>query len=192
VIYSYSINDIPVSTGDIICVTDGGLPVLAGHFWHLIGKLIPGYIDHVAIYLGPGGLCVESGPKGVIIFNIENGCWDSLAMCKERHGMIDSFFGVAYPLKRDEHPDSEQVKIREKVAEFCLMQASARKPYNLNFLDSKRADAFYCSQLAYLAYLPWGVNLNTNVGIPDIPGTESIIYPQEIWDGCEHTKQEKG
>lgn len=191
-IYSYSINDIPVITGDIICVTDGGAPVFAGQFWKFLGKLVPGDIDHIVIYLGPDGCCVESGPEGVITFTVEHGHWDTLAMRRQRHGIIDSFFGVAYPLKRDERSETEQTRIRENVAEFCLAQATARKPYNLNYFDPKRTDAFYCSQLAYLAYLPFGINLNTNIGVPDIPGTESIVYPQEIWEGCVHTKWHRG
>lgn len=189
--HSYSINGIPVKTGDVICVSDGGAPVFAGQFWRLLGKLIPGDIDHVIVYLGPDGRCVESGPKGVVTFNVENGSWDTLAMREQRHGIIDSFYGVAYPLKRTTLSDAQQTKIREGVAEYCLAQAAAKKPYNLNFFDSKRTDAFYCSQLVYLAYLPFGIDLNTNKGVPDIPGTESIIYPQEIWDGCAHTKWQK-
>ncbi len=187
-VHSYSINGIPVQTGDVICVSDGGAPVLAGQFWRLLGKLIPGDIDHVIVYIGPDGRCVESGPKGVVTFTVESGSWDTLAMRKQRHGIIDSFYGISYPLMRDDLSDSRQTEIREGVASYCLGQAAEKKPYNLNFIDSKRTDAFYCSQLVYLAYFPFGIDLNTNRGVPDIPGTENIIFPQEIWDGCEHTK----
>jgi uncharacterized protein YycO len=49
-------------------------------------------------------------------------------------------------------------------------------------------DAFYCSQLAYKAYLKEGIDLNTGKGVPHFPGMESIVFPQEIWSGCEHEK----
>ena len=56
----------------------------------------------------------------------------------------------------------------------------------MNFLDSDTEEAFYCSQLLYRAYLPHGINLNTGMDVPNIPGTDSIIHPQEIWSGCAH------
>jgi uncharacterized protein YycO len=56
------------------------------------------------------------------------------------------------------------------------------------FLDSMTEDAFYCSQLAYKAYLREGIDLNTGKGIQNFPGMESIIFPQEIWSGCKHER----
>jgi uncharacterized protein YycO len=79
-------------------------------------------------------------------------------------------------------------EVRESVAEYCLQQASLSKPYNLNFLDSSTENSFYCSQLAYMAYLKNGIDLNTQIGIAEIPGTKTIIFPQEIWSGCYHRK----
>jgi uncharacterized protein YycO len=69
-----------------------------------------------------------------------------------------------------------------------LTQAALQKPYNINYLDSQTEDAFYCSQLAYQAYLRHGIDLNTGLSIPNLKGTESIIYPQEMWAGCFHRR----
>jgi uncharacterized protein YycO len=74
------------------------------------------------------------------------------------------------------------------VADYCLAQAAANKPYNLNFFDPDTERAFYCSQLAYKAYIAHGIDLNTGQGVPDIPGTSSIVFPQEIWSGCQHQR----
>jgi uncharacterized protein YycO len=70
------------------------------------------------------------------------------------------------------------------VASFCLTRVG--KPYNLNFLNPDAEDSYYCSQLAYRAYLPHQINLNTGRMMPKLPATEAIIFPQEIWDVCEH------
>jgi hypothetical protein len=70
----------------------------------------------------------------------------------------------------------------------CLGSAEAKKLYNPIFTDSKTGNAFYCNQLAYKAYLKEGIDLNTNEGMPDVPGIKSIVFPQEIWMGCEHEK----
>jgi uncharacterized protein YycO len=74
------------------------------------------------------------------------------------------------------------------VAAFCLAQVG--KPYNLNFLEPDREDAFYCSQLIYKAYLRQGIDLNTGLSIESLPGTNRIIYPQELWSGCVHKEVE--
>ncbi len=57
-----------------------------------------------------------------------------------------------------------------------------------NFLNSNTEKAFYYSQLAYKAYKRNGIDLNTGKGVSKIPGTKSIIFPQEIWSGCAHKK----
>jgi len=61
--YTYQIDGLPVETGDIICTSDGGGPFIDGQLWRLIGMLIPGEVDHIAIYIGPNGRCVEAGAK---------------------------------------------------------------------------------------------------------------------------------
>jgi hypothetical protein len=185
-IHTYQINGVPLQTGDIICTTDGGRPVIAGEFWRLLGKLVPGEVDHIAVYVGPGGRCVEAGIRGVSIFEATDP-WDSEAMFSQRL-FYDQFHGVAYPLQGRDLSALAETDIREKVAAFCLVQAQANKPYNINFLNSQTQDAFYCSQLAYLAYLPHGIDLNTGLSVPNLAGTENIVYPQEIWAGCAHRR----
>jgi len=185
-IYNYIINDLSVETGDLVCTTDGGESILPGQFWRLIGKLIPGDVDHIVIYVGPEGRCVEAGAKGrVLTFDVSDNIWDADKMYEQRN-LIDTLYGVAYPLKDRGLSEQEIVQIREDVAEYCLHQADTRKPYNINFLNSQTEEAFYCSQLAYKAYLRHGINLNTGKGVIEIPGTSSIVFPQEVWESCSN------
>lgn len=188
VIYTYRINGLLVQTGDIICTTDGERGIIPGEFWRLIGKLVPGAVDHIVIYVGPRGRCVEAGAKGVITFEVEGNTWVAREMTEQRGPLIDTFYGVAYPLGGKGYSEEEEAQIRSSVADYCLAQAAANKPYNLNFLDSQTEDAFYCSQLAYKAYLPHGIDLNTGQGVPNVKGTSRIIFPQEIWSGCIHRR----
>jgi uncharacterized protein YycO len=74
--------------------------------------------------------------------------------------------------------------MRSRIAEYCLAQVG--KPYNLNFLNAETGDTFYCSQLAYKAYQQVGIDLNTGLAMEQLPGTNAIVYPQEIWDGFSH------
>lgn len=191
-IYNYEINGLNVETGDLICTTDGNQGSVLGQFWFLFGKLIPGDVDHIVVYVGPHGRCVEAGAKGrVITFNIKNNSWDANKMMNQRGPIIDELYGIAYPLARSRLAPQKKLKIRESVARYCLRQAKAKKPYNFDPLNSNTEKAFYCSQLAYKAYLRNGINLNTGKALPKIPGTESIIFPQEIWSGCKHKKAGK-
>lgn len=183
-IYTHQINGLALKTGDIICTMNGKPEILPGEFWRLVGRLVPGDVDHVVVYLGPGGRCIEAGALGVITFNMHNGKWDSDHTMPERGHLVDTFYGVAYPLEGRGLSIEMEEQIREDVAAFCLAQVG--KPYNLNFLNSDTDDAFYCSQLAYRAYLRCGINLNTGLAMESLPGTNWIIYPQEIWSGCIH------
>jgi len=186
-IYQNQINGLTVQTGDLICTTDGGGADIDGQFWRLIGKLIPGDVDHIVIYTGPGGRCIEAGAKGMIItFDMTGNVWDSKRMADQRGELIDEIYGVAYPLEGKGLDEVQSARVREDIANYCLQQIG--KPYNINFLDSSTEAAFYCSQLAYKAYMKEGIDLNTRIGIPSIPGTESIIFPQEIWSGCVHRR----
>jgi uncharacterized protein YycO len=110
----------------------------------------------------------------------------------ERGPLLDNLYGVAYPLAGLSLSNEEEAGIRKRVATYCLRQAAARKPYNLIFLDSGTENAFYCSQLAYKAYLREGIDLNTSKGLPCLPGMHSIVFPQEIWSGCEHARFSAG
>ena len=185
-IYSFAINGVLIQTGDIICTMDGKPDILPGEFWRLIGRLLPGEVDHIIVYVGPGGRCVESAGRGVVAFEVNDDCWRCDDLLLERGLLVDTFYGAAYPLKdRGLAPDEER-RIREDIAAYCLAQVG--KPYNLNFLNPEREDAFYCSQLAYKAYQRHGINLNTGVGVPNVPGTEAIIFPNEIWCGLPHER----
>jgi hypothetical protein len=183
-IYTYEINGIPLQTGDIICTMDGKPDVLPGQFWRLVGKLVPGDVDHIAIYLGPEGRCVEAGALGVTIFEGHDGLWDAEHTMPERGLLVDTFYGAVYPLNGLQLSEEEEARMRMTVADYCL--AHLGRPYNINFLDSETDRAFYCSQLAYKAYQQVGINLNTGMEMEHLPGTNLIIFPQEIWNGCAH------
>lgn len=183
-IHTYQIEGLTLQTGDIICTTNGKPDILPGEFWRLVGRLVPGDVDHVAVYIGPGGRCVESGSRGVISFNVHNRAWDTEFMAPKRGLLFDTFYGAAYPLGGLQLSEEEEGQLRARVAQYCLSQIG--KPYNLNFLNAEIEDAFYCSQLAYKAYQQVGINLNTGLAMEQFPGTNAIVYPQEIWAGCIH------
>jgi len=185
-VYTYEIDGLPLETGDVICTMNGKPDILPGEFWRLVGRLVPGDVDHVAIYVGPDGRCVEAGAHGVIAFELSHDRWDSAKLIAQRGLIFDEFYGIAYPLAGVELNEDDEALIRENVADYCLRQVG--KPYNLNFLDPDREDSFYCSQLIYKAYLPAGINLNTGLAMEMLPGTNQIVYPQEIWSGCAHRK----
>jgi hypothetical protein len=183
-IHSFTLAGLPLQTGDIICTMNGKPDILPGEFWRLVGRLVPGDVDHVALYLGPGGRCIEAGALGVTLFEIPGETWDTEAMAPARALLFDELYGIAYPLEGRGYLPEEQEAIRLDVAAFCLAQVG--KPYNLNFLDPSREDAYYCSQLVYKAYLRHGLDLNTGLSIETLPGTNHIVYPQELWSGCVH------
>lgn len=187
-IHSYEINGLPVKTGDIVCTMNGKPEILPGEFWRLVGRLVPGEVDHIAIYLGPEGQFAEAGALGVVTFHMHAGLWQPELCMSERGMLVDTFYGVAYPFSGIGLTQDEENEIRSGVADYCLAHLGC--PYNLNFLDSDREDAFYCSQLAYKAFLPFGINLNTGMFMEQLPGTNQIIYPQEIWEGNVHRRDE--
>ncbi len=183
-IHTYEINGLTVQTGDIICTMNGKPDILPGEFWRLVGRLVPGDVDHVAMYLGPAGRCIESGAKGVVTFEVKAGQWAAEQMMRKRGHLVDTFYGIAYPLAGRGLSAELEEQVRTDAATFALAQIG--KPYNLNFLNTNTEDAFYCSQLAYRAYLRCGIDLNTGLAMEGLPGTNLIIYPQEIWNGCIH------
>lgn len=183
-IHTYTIEGLTLKTGDIICTMNGKPDILPGEFWLLVGRLVPGDVDHVAIYIGPRGRCVESGSRGVITFNVHRGVWDTEFMARKRGLLFDTFYGVSYPLEGLELSPEQEVEMRNRVAAYCLAQVG--KPYNLNFLNAESERSFYCSQLIYKAYQQVGIDLNTGLAMEQLPGTNAIIYPQEIWGGCIH------
>jgi hypothetical protein len=185
---SFVLHGIPLQTGDLVCTVNGTDSTLPGQFWRLIAQLVPGEVDHVIVYTGPGGRFVEAGPRGVNTFVIEAPVWDSIQMSNLRGPYLDTLYGIAYPLAGRGFLPEQERRIRLAVGHYCLRLAGQNIPYNINFLNSETEEAFYCSQLAYAAYRPHGIDLNTGLGVRDLPGSESIIFPQEIWEGCMHTK----
>ncbi len=183
-IYTYEIEGIPVQTGDIICTMNGKPNILPGEFWRFIGRLVPGDVDHVVIYVGPDGRCVEAGGRGVITFDVRFGYWETERMARQRGLLFDTFYGVVSPLDALGLGEEDEQEMRKTVAAYCLAQVG--KPYNLNFLNSETEGSFYCSQLAYKAYRQVGIDLNTGLALEQLPGTNAIIYPQEIWNGFSH------
>lgn len=189
-IHTTTLNGLSIQTGDILCMAfDQDENSRPGDYWRILGMLIPGEVDHVAVYVGPGGRCVEAGGRGVIAFDLDGELWAAEKMFKHRGRFKDHLVGVAYPLQGLDIPEERQIRIRNSVAEYCLSQVG--KPYNINFLNPDREEAFYCSQLAYKAYLPYGINLNTNRGVPNLPGSSSIVFPQEIWSGYPHKRSSR-
>lgn len=183
-IYTHQIEGISLQTGDIICTMNGKPDILPGEFWRLIGRLVPGDVDHIALYLGPDGRCIEAGARGVITFDVPHGNWSTERMALQRGLLFDSFYGVVSPLAGLELAENEEHEMRESIAAYCLAQVG--KPYNLNFLNPDAEDKFYCSQLAYKAYQQVGIDLNTGLAMEQLPGTNAIVYPQEIWGGFSH------
>ncbi len=189
VIYTYTLDGLQIQTGDILCLAFGrDENISPGDYWRIIGLLVPGEVDHVAVYVGPGGRCVEACAKGVYTFDLEDNEWAAEKMFKHRGRFKDQLVGVAYPLHGLGYTAEEETQIRYSVANYSLAQAKAKKPYNINLLDPDQDEAFYCSQLAYKAYLLHGINLNTGQGVPNLPGTDQIVFPQEIWRGCFHRR----
>lgn len=188
-IYTYQINGMPVQTGDIICTMNGKPDILPGEFWRLIGRLVPGDVDHVAIYLGPDGRCAESGAKGVITFDVPNGEWDTERMARQRGLLFDTFYGIVSPLDVLGYSEEDEHNMRMNIASYVLAQVG--KPYNLNFFNAESEDAFYCSQLVYKAYQTIGIDMNTGLAMEQLPGTNQIIYPQEIWEGFSHRQSQQ-
>lgn len=187
-IAEFNLDGLILRTGDLICTSNGKEDMPVGEFWRLLGRLLPGEVDHVIVYLGPEGVCVEAGARGVNLFRLPGNTWDAPAMVEQRGPYVDTLVGVAYPLEGRNLSAAEEDAIRIQVRRFCLKQARLKKPYNLNFLNPNTERAFYCSQLPYRAYLPHGINLNTGAGIPDLLDSERIVFPQEIWAGSVHRK----
>ncbi len=184
-VYTHRFNGLPVQTGDVLCTHDGVEGSLFGQFWRLMGKLTPGEVDHCVLYLGPGGRCVESALRGVLLYEMPGEEWDARPLEKKRR-MLDTLVGIAYPLEGRNLSPEEERRIRTNVAAFCRDKVAQRKAYNLNFFDPQTDGAYYCSQLIYKAYLTQGIDLNTNQGVPGDPLLGRIVFPMEIWNGLPH------
>ena len=98
-VYTYTIDGLLVRTGDVVCTTDGELDIMPGDFWRLLGRLLPGEVGHVVVYVGPEGRCVEAAGRGVVTFEVEENTWVPERMVEQRGRFIDRLYGVAYPLR---------------------------------------------------------------------------------------------
>lgn len=184
-IYTHQLNGIQLCTGDVICTTDGIPGSLYGEFWLQVGRILPGDIDHCALYVGPGGRCVEAEPAGVIVYEMPGDRWDAEPLANQRH-FVDRLYGVAYPVAdRGLSPEAEK-QVREAVANYCLKQATLERPYNLNFVNSETEEAFYCSQLIYKAYLSQGIDLRNRSQASREGLLARIVLPEEIWHSSPH------
>jgi len=171
----------PVSTGDLIGTVDGGAS-LNGMLFKVIGELIPGKPDHIAIYLGPHGICAEAAPKGVHLFRFFKGRWDSDRMEGQR-GIVDKLYGIRSCLREGLSSQKGENAARAVVRDYVLAQMG--KPYNLNFAATDQEKAFYCSQLAWAAYRQAGVDLWPKPGAkrhPLLP--KGVITPEDVWRAC--------
>lgn len=185
-IYTHTFNGLTVQTGDILCTKDGTDHNWLGRFWQWVGYLVPGRIDHAILYVGPDGRCIEAGGKGVIEFVMPGHHWDAPKVADLRL-LHDTLVGVAYPLQGLGLSTAEEERIRTGVTAYCLEQIG--KPYNANFLNTVTDEAFYCSQLIYLAYRELGVDLGVAPVrlIADPAGDEEtplLILPTALLDNA--------
>ncbi len=188
-IHTYTLNGLTIKTGDILCTSDGTDQNWFGRLWQLIGYLVPGKIDHIIVYVGPGGRFVEAGGRGVIAFEMPGTRWQA-AQVADLRLLVDTLIGVAYPLQGLNLSNEREEEIRLRVAEYCLDHVG--KPYNANFLKVVTNEAFYCSQLAYLAYREAGIDIGvTPVALlhddtPSDGSTPLLVLPTALLDNCAH------
>lgn len=185
-IHEFTLNGLKLRTGDLICTVDGDPSAGKGWFWRLVGWLLPGKVDHVVVYVGPGGRCIEAGAKlQVIAFDVPGPRWDAQVMEPDRN-ILDEMYGVAYPTARRGLSLEREIDVRQAVAAYC--EAAVGKPYNIIFPAPQTEKAFYCSQLAYKAYQPHGIDLSVHGPDEDLPMDWAVVYPQHVWDSCRHKR----
>ena len=183
----HTFDGLPLRTGDILCLRDGTDRSLYGQMWKAIGALVPGEVDHCVLYVGPEGRFVEANIYGVSVLVMPGGTWDAHALVRQRI-LLDSIVGVAYPLAGRDLDAAAQDRIRIAVADYCLAQAAADKPFNFDFFDATKPDRTYCSQLIAEAYRREGIELDSNIGVPTARIFARAVFPQELWNGCEHRR----
>ena len=186
-IHTHQFHGLPLQSGDILCTHDGVEGSLFGAVWALIGRVIPGEIDHCLIYIGPGGRCIESGVRGVITFEMPGHVWEAKPLARERE-LVDELVGAAYPLAGRDLAGRDEERIRAGVVDFCLAMAAENRPYSFDFLNLQETRGFYCSQLVHKAYHQFGIDLNTDRGVPDDPLLSRVVFPEEVWEACVHQR----
>lgn len=188
-IHSHTINGLTIRTGDILCTRDGAPGSWFGRLWQLIGYLVPGEIDHIIVYVGPEARFVEAGARGVIDFTMPGNRWDAAHVVEQRL-LVDTLVGVAYPFQALGLSAAEEHAARETIAAYCLDHLG--KPYNANFLKVVTNEAFYCSQLAYLAYRAAGIDVGVTPvrllpeQIDEVDETPLLVLPNALLDNCSH------
>lgn len=186
-LHDHTIDGLPLRTGDILCLRNGSHRSMYGRLWQGIGALVPGEIDHCALYLGPGGRFVEANVFGVTVLDMPGDTWDAHVLVRERV-LLDILVGVAYPLANRDLPHAEETRIREAVAEYCLQQSAANRPFNFNLLDATDPERAYCSQLIAEAYRRVDIDLDSNLGVPTARIFKHAVFPQELWSGSPHLR----
>jgi hypothetical protein len=189
-IYTHEFEGVRARSGDILFTRDGTPGSLFGGLWGLLGRILPGDLDHVALYVGPGVRFIESAAKGVVVCEMPGPGWNAAACAGERL-LLDELVGIADPLASRGLPPEDQNRIRESVVAYCLEQVAERKPYNVNFFDPGTDGAFYCSQLVYKAYLPQGINLHGRSEADELPFAQGIVFPEDIWNACHERNRIK-
>lgn len=186
-LYDHTIDGLPVRTGDILCLRNGTDKSLYGRLWQGIGALVPGEIDHCALYVGPAGRFVEANVYGVTLLDMPGATWDAHVMVRDRI-LLDTLVGVAYPLADRNLPPAEEDRIRESVAAYCLQQHAADRPFNFNLLNATNPASAYCSQLIAEAYRSVGIELDSKIGVPTHRIFKHAVFPQELWSGNPHRR----
>lgn len=186
-LHDHLIDGLPVRTGDVLCLRDGTDRTLYGRVWQAIGALVPGEVDHCVLYVGPGGRFVEANVYGVSVLDMPGATWNAHALVRKRI-LLDSLVGIAYPLSGRGLQPAEEDRIRLAVANYCLAQAAANRPFNFDLFNANRPDRTYCSQLIAEAYRGEGIELDTNIGVPTAPIFAHAVFPQELWNGCVHRR----
>ncbi len=183
----YEIDGLPIRTGDILCMRDGGGRGVLERLCMAFGALIPGEIDHCAMYVGPNGRFVEAAIHGVAVLTMPGNRWAAQALLRKRL-FVDSLVGVAYPLQGRGLTPHEETRIRESVAEYCFAQAIAGKPFNFNFFNATNPNRTYCSQLIADAYRTQGIELDNKLDVPRLSIFRRAVFPEALWAGSPHCR----
>src|SRR4029079_5856877 len=83
-IYSHTFDGVTAKTGDILFTRDGEPGSVFGAIWKVLGYVLPGDLDHTALYVGPGIRFIESAARGVVVVTMEGESWQGRQYGKER------------------------------------------------------------------------------------------------------------
>jgi hypothetical protein len=182
-IYTHSFQGITARTGDILFTRDGESGSLFGEIWKLLGYILPGDLDHCAMYLGPGVRFVESAARGVVVCEFAGDAWTATPYAAQRL-LIDELVGIGDPIAGRGIALEQEIELREHAVAYCLAQAAEQKPYNIDFFNPQTDGAFYCSQLVYKAYAAQGIDLHVHAGESANSLLAPIVFPEDVWNAC--------